>query len=186
MKVIVGLGNPGTEYDKTRHNMGFMCIDRIADVNNINIIEHKFKAIIGKGFIAGQKVILCKPLTFMNNSGESVREVLDYFKLSAADDLIVIYDDIDLDVGKMRIRERGSAGGHNGIKNIIAHTGTQDFKRIRVGVGAKPEGTDLVKHVLGHFNAEDTATLKEVFDKVADAATYMVTDDTATAMNKYN
>ncbi len=186
MYIIAGLGNPGREYDNTRHNIGFMCIDTIAEANNINVIERKHKALIGKGFIDGKKVILVKPQTYMNNSGESIRELIDYYKVDPEDELLVIYDDIDLDVGKLRIREKGSAGGHNGIKSIIAHAGTQNFKRIRVGVGAKPEGGDLVKHVLGHFEGEDKKLVDMARKNVSDATAVIVTDSITRAMNEYN
>lgn len=186
MYIIVGLGNPGKEYEETRHNMGFMCIDRIAADNQINVIEKKHKALIGKGFIDGQKVVLVKPQTYMNNSGESVREVMDFYKIDPTDELLIIYDDIDLPVGKLRIRERGSAGGHNGIKSIIAHAGTQDFKRIKVGVGAKPEGGDLVNHVLGHFSVEDRPVVSECIDDVVEAVGLIVTNQIGVAMNRYN
>ena len=140
MYVIAGLGNPGKQYDNTRHNIGFMTIDRLAEQENIDILEKKHKAVIGKGTIAGQKCILAKPQTFMNLSGESIRELVDYYKVDETAELIVISDDISLDVGQLRIRKKGSAGGHNGIKNIIDHLGTMDFPRIKVGVGEKPKG----------------------------------------------
>lgn len=186
MYAIVGLGNPTKEYENTRHNAGFMCIDTLADAHDIRIIEHKHKALVGKGYIDGQKVILVKPLTYMNNSGESVREVMDFYKLDPESELLIIYDDIDLDVGKLRIRPKGSAGGHNGIKSIIQHTGTQNFSRIRVGVGAKPEGGDLVNHVLGHFTGEDKKAIEEARKTVAEAARVIITDGVDKAMNKFN
>lgn len=186
MYAIVGLGNPTKEYENTRHNAGFMCIDTLAEAHDIRIIEHKHKALVGKGYIDGQKVILVKPLTYMNNSGESVREVMDFYKLDPESELLIIYDDIDLDVGKLRIRPKGSAGGHNGIKSIIQHTGTQNFSRIRVGVGAKPEGGDLVNHVLGHFAGEDKKAIEEARKTVAEAARVIITDGVDKAMNKFN
>jgi PTH1 family peptidyl-tRNA hydrolase len=138
MKIIAGLGNPTREYEGTRHNIGFSVIDRLADQYNIGMTEKKFKAVYGKGMIAGEKVVLLKPQTYMNLSGESILEAVNFYKCDPEEDLIVIYDDIDLDVGRLRIRGKGSAGGHNGVKNIIEHLGTQTFPRIRVGVGAKP------------------------------------------------
>ena len=186
MYIIAGLGNPTKEYENTRHNVGFMCIDTLAERYDIKINEHKHKALIGKGYIEGQKVILVKPLTYMNNSGESIREILDFYKLDAEEDLLIIYDDIDLDVGKLRIRAKGSAGGHNGIKSIIQHTGTAGFNRIRVGVGAKPEGGDLVNHVLGHFKGEDLEGINAARKKVTDATTVIITDGIDKAMNLYN
>ena len=134
MHLIVGLGNPTKQYEGTRHNVGFETIDRIAAENQIRVEEKKHKALYGSGYIEGEKVILAKPQTFMNLSGESVRELSDYYKIPA-ENIIVIYDDISLDVGQLRIREKGSAGGHNGIKNIILHLGTEVFPRIKVGVG---------------------------------------------------
>ena len=144
MFLIVGLGNPGREYNNTRHNIGFDAIDVIADKYNIEVSRIKFKGVYGEGIVNGEKVILLKPTTYMNLSGESVREVMDFYKLSE-EDILIIYDDVSLDVGRIRIREKGSAGGHNGIKSIIANIGTDVFSRIKVGVG-KPQG-DLVKHV---------------------------------------
>jgi PTH1 family peptidyl-tRNA hydrolase len=135
MYIIAGLGNPGREYDNTRHNIGFAAIDKIAAKEDISVMEKKHKAIIGKGYIEGQKVILAKPQTFMNLSGESVRELVDYYKVDEKTELIVISDDISLDVGQIRVRKKGSAGGHNGLKNIIAHLGHDTFMRIKVGVG---------------------------------------------------
>lgn len=186
MYVIVGLGNPTKEYENTRHNVGFMCLDSLASAHDIKIIEHKHKALIGKGYIEGQKVILAKPLTYMNNSGESVREIIDYYKVDSENELLIIYDDIDLDVGRLRIRSKGSAGGHNGIKSIINHLGTTNFNRIRVGVGAKPEGGDLVNHVLGHFSGDDKKEIEIARKTVADAVKEYLTDGIDSAMNKYN
>ena len=161
MYVIVGLGNPGREYENTRHNIGFRMVDAIADRYNIGVNEKKHRALIGKGVIDGQKVVLVKPQTYMNLSGESVRSVIDYYKVEETDELIVVYDDISLDVGKLRIRKKGSAGGHNGIKSIIAHLGHDTFQRIKMGVGDKPKGYDLADYVLGHFSAENNRMMKE-------------------------
>ena len=144
------------------------------------------KAIIGKGHIEGNKVILVKPQTFMNLSGESLREIVDYYKIDEESELIVIYDDISLVPGKLRIRKKGSAGGHNGIKSIIAQLGTQNFYRIKVGVGEKPKGWDLADYVLGHFNKEETVLMQEAFRSAADAVTTILTEDIDVAMNKYN
>ena len=155
MKLIVGLGNPGTKYAGTRHNVGFSVIVGLADKYNIELSEKKHKAIYGRGMIEGEKVILAMPQTFMNLSGESVRELVDYYKCDPSD-VIVAYDDIDLAVGKLRIREKGSAGGHNGIKSIIQHLGGQEFPRIKVGVGEKPVGYDLADYV--SHTAGDDAT----------------------------
>jgi peptidyl-tRNA hydrolase, PTH1 family len=138
MYIIAGLGNPGKEYENTRHNIGFDVIDRLAEEENIAVMESKHKALIGKGYVAGQKVILAKPQTFMNLSGESIREIVDYYKVDDTSELIVISDDISLDVGQIRIRKKGSAGGHNGLKNIIKMLGHDTFTRVRMGVGEKP------------------------------------------------
>lgn len=183
MFLIVGLGNPGREYDNTRHNIGFDAIDVIADKYNIEVSRIKFKGVYGEGFIGGEKVILLKPTTYMNLSGESIREVMNFYKLSC-EDLLVIYDDVSLDVGRLRIREKGSAGGHNGIKSIIANIGTDVFSRIKIGVG-KPQG-DLVKHVLGTFTKEDRQNLNKVLDVAAMAAEIIIKEDAKEAMNKYN
>ena len=186
MFIIAGLGNPTKEYEHTRHNVGFDTIDVIAEKYGIGMGEKKHKAIIGKGHMEGQKVILVKPQTFMNLSGESIREIVDYYKIDEESELIVIYDDISLAPGKLRIRKKGSAGGHNGIKNIIAHLGTQNFYRIKVGVGEKPKGWDLADYVLGHFNAEESKLMQEAFESAAEATATILTGDIDTAMNRYN
>ena len=185
MKLIVGLGNPGAKYAGTRHNAGFSVIDELAERHNIKVDTCKHKALIGKGVIHGEKVILAMPQTFMNLSGESVRAIMDFYKLTV-DDLIVVYDDIDLDVGKIRIREKGSAGGHNGMKNIILHSGSQDFVRVRVGVGKKPEHMDLADHVLSRFSREDLPFMRESCDKACDALEVILSDGAVAAMNRYN
>ena len=186
MFVIAGLGNPGKDYEKTRHNAGFCCIDVLASRYNINIRENEHKALVGKGYIEGQKVILVKPQTYMNNSGEAIREITDYYKVDPESELLILYDDISLDVGMLRIRDKGSAGGHNGIKSIISHLGTQNFLRIKIGVGDKVPQGDLVDHVLGHFNADDSKMMKETFEKGAEAAIMLLGGDLEKAMNIYN
>lgn len=186
MFAIIGLGNPEKKYENTRHNAGFMAIDMLAQAYHISVTEKKHKALCGVGYIEGVKVILVKPQTFMNLSGESVREVLDFYKLSPEDEMLVMYDDISLDLGNLRIRKKGSAGGHNGIKSIIAHTGTQNFARIKIGVGEKPEGWDLVDYVLGHFSQEEQVKLKEAMPDVMGAAVLMAQGETDKAMNEYN
>lgn len=167
MFLIVGLGNPGKQYEHTRHNVGFDCLDALAEKYNISICEKKHKALVGKGVIEGVKVVLAKPQTFMNLSGESVAELVNYYKLDPEEEMMVIFDDISLAPGNIRIRKKGSAGGHNGIKNIIAMTGTQNFMRIKVGVGEKPKGWDLADHVLGHFNKEDQAKVEDAIKAVS-------------------
>lgn len=183
MLLIVGLGNPGVQYENTRHNIGFKVIDNIAKEYNIEINRQKFKGVYGEGFINGEKVILLKPSTYMNLSGESIREVVDFYKLTN-EDVIVIYDDISLDVGRLRIREKGSAGGHNGIKSIIAHLGTDIFPRIKVGVGQP--NVDLVNYVLGKFSDKEMEVLSESIDASTKAVSEMIKDDVKTAMNKFN
>jgi len=186
MFAIVGLGNPGKKYENTRHNIGFVAIDALAEKYGIRIAEKKHKAICGSGYIEGVKVILVKPQTFMNLSGESVREVLDFYKLDPETELLVMYDDISLEPGNIRIRKKGSAGGHNGIKSIIAHAGTQNFVRIKIGVGEKPSGWDLADYVLGHFSEDDQTKLKEIMPDVISAATLIAQDETDKAMNNFN
>lgn len=186
MFVIVGLGNPGKKYENTRHNVGFMAIDALAEKYGISISEKKHKALCGSGVIEGMKVLLVKPQTYMNLSGESVAEVLNFYKLDPEEEMLVIYDDISLAPGNIRIRKKGSAGGHNGIKSIIAHAGTQGFMRIKIGVGEKPSGWDLADYVLGHFSEEDTVKLKEIMPDVIQAAVLMTQGDVQKAMNDYN
>lgn len=186
MYIIVGLGNPTKEYKNTRHNIGFDVIDFIAEQNQIAVLEHKFKALIGKGYIDGQKVILAKPQTYMNLSGESIRAMVDYYKIDAESELIVIYDDVSLAVGQLRIRKKGSAGGHNGIKSILSHLGMDTFLRIKVGVGEKPKGYDLADYVLGHFSQAERKTMDESCKNSADAIKYMLKGSTDEAMNLYN
>lgn len=186
MYIIVGLGNPGSKYENTRHNIGFDVIDKLADQENIGVLEKKHKAIIGKGVIAGQKCILAKPQTFMNLSGESVRELLDYYKADETEELIVVSDDISLDVGQLRIRKKGSAGGHNGLKNIIACMGHDTFIRVKMGVGEKPKGWDLADYVLGHFSKEERGIMEEAAGRAADAIRMILTEDADAAMNEFN
>ncbi len=186
MFIIAGLGNPGREYANTRHNAGFMVIDAIAEKAGISVSEKKHKAIIGKGVFAGEKVVLVKPQTYMNLSGESIREVTDYYKVDAESELIVISDDIDLDVGQLRIRPKGSAGGHNGLKNIIQHLGTENFIRVRVGVGAKQRGGDLVSHVLGSIDKDDMENYADALANAVDAIEVIMNEGTEPAMNKFN
>lgn len=186
MNIIVGLGNPTREYENTRHNIGFMAIDALAEKYNISVLDCKHKALIGKGIINGNKVVLVKPLTYMNLSGEAVRAVIDYYKADAESELIVIYDDVSLDVGQLRIRKKGSAGGHNGIKNIIAHLGHDVFMRIKIGVGEKPKGYDLADYVLGHFSKDELGVMKESLEKVDGAVNLMMAGEVDKAMNDYN
>lgn len=186
MFIIAGLGNPTKEYDNTRHNAGFQSVDALADQYGISITEKKHKALIGKGVIEGQKVILVKPQTYMNASGESLREVMDFYKVDPETEIIVIFDDISLEPGQLRIRTKGSAGGHNGIKSIISHLGTQNFSRVKVGVGEKPAQMDLAAWVLGHFGAEEQKIMAGAYKDAAAAAVMMMQGETEKAMNLYN
>lgn len=186
MYIIVGLGNPGRKYENTRHNAGFMSVETLADKCRIDIETKKFKALVGNGVCEGQKTVLVKPQTFMNLSGESVREIVDFYKIDPTQELIVIYDDVSLEPGQLRIRKKGSAGGHNGIKSIIQHLGTQEFLRIKVGVGEKPEGYDLADYVLGHFHGDEKITMINAFERAADAAKAILREGADSAMNEYN
>ena len=186
MYLIAGLGNPGREYENTRHNAGFASIDRLAEKNHISIDMKKFQALCGTGYIGGQKVLLLKPQTYMNLSGESLRAACDFFKIDPEQELIVIYDDISLAPGQLRIRAKGSAGGHNGIKSIISHLGTQVFLRVKVGVGEKPQGWDLADYVLGHFSKEEQQVMQESFDRAEDAAAALLSEEVQQVMNEYN
>ena len=183
MFLIVGLGNPGKEYAGTRHNIGFEAVDYIADKYNIELNRIKFKGIFGEGMINGKKVILLKPTTYMNLSGESIREVVNFYKISN-EDIIVIYDDISLEVGRLRIREKGSHGGHNGIKSIIANLSSDVFPRVKIGVGG-PKG-DLVSHVLGKFSNSEIEVLRESIMATSEAVSTILSRDTKEAMNKFN
>lgn len=186
MYIIVGLGNPGMQYQGTRHNAGFCVIDALAERNCIDVSVGKHKALVGKGVILGQKVILAKPQTYMNLSGESVRELVDYYKIDPEEELIVVYDDISLEPGQLRIREKGSAGGHNGIKNIIAQLSSNVFGRVKVGVGEKPPRMDLADYVLGHFSREEQPVMEESFENAARAVEVMLYEGAAAAMNLFN
>ena len=186
MFVIVGLGNPEKKYEGTRHNIGFVVIDALADKYNISIKDKKHKALCGTGVIEGVKVMLVKPLTYMNLSGDSVADVVSFYKLDPEEDMLVVYDDISLAPGNIRVRKKGSAGGHNGIKSIIARCGTQNFMRVKVGVGEKPEGWDLADHALGHFSDEDSRQVREAVDGAIGAIVMMSRGDVDQAMNNYN
>lgn len=185
MYLIVGLGNPTRKYEKTRHNIGFDVMDALAEKYDIEMNQKKEKAICGTGYMEGQKVLLAKPQTFMNLSGESVRAAADFYKIPP-DHIIVIYDDISLDVGHLRIRTKGSAGGHNGIKNIIAHLGTQEFPRIKIGVGGKPPRMDLADYVLSRFPAEERKIMETAFRDAAEAAGVLIAEGPDAAMNRFN
>lgn len=186
MFIIVGLGNPDRQYEGTRHNVGFDVIDAIAEKYNIAVDTKKHKALVGKGAIDGCKVILAKPQTYMNLSGESVGSLVDFYKVDPTSEVLIIYDDVSLDVGQLRIRKKGSAGGHNGIKSIIAHLGTSEFLRIKVGVGEKPKGYDLADYVLGKFSKEDREVMKEGYQDSVVAASLIARGEIEQAMNEFN
>ena len=186
MYIIVGLGNPERRYDGTRHNIGFSALTVLADTYGISMDIKKHKAVCGKGVIEGHKVLLAMPQTYMNLSGESVRELVDYYKIDPEEELIVIYDDINLAPGKLRIRPKGSAGGHNGIKSIIAHLGTEEFPRIRVGVGDKPKNYDLADWVLGHFPKEQLDDVRAGIDKAVKAVPVVLDRGIEEGMNEFN
>lgn len=186
MYIIVGLGNPDKKYMNTRHNIGFDVIDAIAEKNDIVVGEKKHKAVIGKGIVAGQKAVLVKPLTYMNLSGESVRSVIDFYKVDEKSELIVILDDVSLDMGQIRIRKRGSDGGHNGLKNIIMHLGHDEFIRVRMGVGEKPPRMDLADYVLGHFSAKEREVMNEGARTATLAIETIIAEGPDAAMNRYN
>ena len=185
MKLIVGLGNPEQRYAGTRHNVGFSAIINLSDHFGIPMDEKKHKAIMGRGVIEGEKVILAMPQTYMNLSGESVRAMADYYKCEPAD-IVVIYDDISLDVGKLRVRAKGSAGGHNGMKNIIQHLGTQEFPRIRVGIGEKPSRMDLADYVLSRFLPEEQPLIRDSVNRAREALVTLITQGIDAAMNAFN
>lgn len=185
MKLFVGLGNPGSKYEKTRHNAGFMAVDALSKEWNIDLSEDKkFKGFIGRGVVKGEKVILLKPTTYMNLSGESVRAVMDFYGVEI-EDLIVIYDDLDLPHGKIRIRLKGSAGGHNGIKSLIAHTKTQEFKRIKIGIDRHPK-IPVVDYVLGRFTEDELALVNQGIDSTVKACTLSLTESFNKVMTEYS
>lgn len=185
MYIIAGLGNPTDKYEKTRHNVGFDTVDILAKDLGVTMGKSIFKALVGKTRIGNEKVLLVKPLTFMNLSGNAIRALMHFYKVDATK-LIVIYDDVDLDVGRLRIRKKGSAGGHNGMKSIISQIGSEDFCRIRVGIGHRPEERDMISHVLGRFSAEDREQVEKAMERAAAAAKAVVEEGCDIAMNKYN
>ncbi|KWW52178.1 peptidyl-tRNA hydrolase [Bacillus cereus] len=185
MKLIVGLGNPGREYELTRHNIGFMAIDELAKRWNISLNEQKFKGVFGAGFVNGEKVILLKPLTYMNLSGESIRPLMDYYKIDV-EDFVVLYDDLDIPVGKLRLRMKGSAGGHNGVKSTISHLGTQEFQRIRMGIDRPKNGMKVVDYVLGRFTSEEISDVNHSIEKAADACEEWLNKPFLQIMNTFN
>ena len=186
MFIIAGLGNPTLQYEGTRHNAGFDVIDTLSGKYNISVDGRKNRALIGKGIIEGKKVILAKPQTYMNLSGESLGGLVDYYKVDEESEFLVVYDDISLDVGQLRIRKKGSAGGHNGMKNIISNLGTEVFPRIKVGVGEKPKKYDLADYVLSRFSKEERAIMEEGCQKAVEAVEMILRGEMEEAMNKFN
>ncbi|HZG79349.1 MAG TPA: aminoacyl-tRNA hydrolase [Brevibacillus sp.] len=185
MKVVIGLGNPGKKYEDTRHNAGFMAIDKISENWGIPVSSNKFRALIGEGRAQGEKVLLVKPQTYMNLSGESIAEILRFYKLTP-EDLVVIFDDLDLPTGQLRLREKGSAGGHNGIKSMIQHLGTQEFKRIKVGIGRPEPGRSVSDYVLQAFPSGERKEIDEAVSRAADAADMWVREPFLKVMNHFN
>lgn len=184
MFVIAGLGNPGKKYENTRHNMGFLVIDRLAEKNNINVNKIKHKALVGDGFISGRKSLLVKPQTYMNLSGEALSEVVNYYDVEL-ENLIVIYDDFDLEAGAIRIRKKGSAGSHNGMKSVISLLKSQDFPRIRIGIG-KSGGLDWKDFVIGRVGSSEKSIIEDAVDRAADAVMCILEKGIDKAMNEYN
>ena len=185
MYLIAGLGNPTREYAGTRHNIGYDTITRLCDDYRISLDIKKHKGLCGKGVIGGEKVLLVQPLTYMNLSGDCIKEAADYYKIDPAH-IIVIYDDISLPVGKLRVRAKGSAGGHNGMKSIIARLGTEEFARVRIGIGEKPAGWDLADYVLGRFKTDELPLMREAVGNAAKACELIIKDGIQTAMNRSN
>lgn len=187
MKWIAGLGNPGGKYEKTRHNVGFMAVDRMAEAWGIRWTANaRCRAMVGEGKTAsGEPIVLLKPQTFMNLSGESLRAYMNYYKLPV-EDLIVIYDDMDTEVGQLRLRYKGSAGGHNGIRSIIQHLGTQEFKRVRVGISRPPEGMEVVHYVLSDFAKGERRIIDQVLDMTCEAIDMAASESFDKVMAKFN
>ncbi|NLO38934.1 MAG: aminoacyl-tRNA hydrolase [Ruminiclostridium sp.] len=185
MFVLVGLGNFGREYERTRHNAGFEAIDYLAALYRIPLTREKFRSILGEGMIQGEKVLLVKPQTYMNNSGEAVRAIMDFYKLEP-NKLVVVFDDIDLEPGVIRIRTRGSAGTHNGMRSILYHLGTEEFPRIRIGIGKPDPRFDLADYVLGRLDQSEQKAMNEAVEKVAEAVGILLVSGIETAMGKFN
>jgi len=185
VKLFVGLGNPGSQYARTRHNIGFMGIDQFAEKHGFRSFQNKCKGLLAEGNVNGTKVYLLKPMTYMNLSGESVRAVMDFYKIDVKD-IIVLYDDLDTEYGKIRLRYQGSSGGHNGIKSLIQHTGTQIFDRIRIGISRPQPGRDIADYVLSTFSKDEVAAMPPILDRVVDAMEDALSNDFEKTMAKFN
>ncbi|WP_138160103.1 aminoacyl-tRNA hydrolase [Peptoniphilus catoniae] len=185
MYIIAGLGNPGDDYKYTRHNMGFLTIDKIAERLNIRVNKIKFKGLVGDGSYAGEKILLIKPQTYMNKSGESIRDVVNFYKIDPQN-LIVLVDDIDIDFAQVKIKRKGSAGTHNGLKSVIYQLISDDFPRVKIGVGKKHQGQDLANFVLSGFSKSEKVEIEEAIEKAADATLEIIERGVESAMNKYN
>ena len=186
MYIIAGLGNPGLKYAKTKHNMGFMAVDLLSDRYKIDLNKRMGQAYCGQGIIEGEKVLLVKPQTYMNLSGESIAALTHFYKTDVANELIIIYDDISLEPGNIRVRKKGSAGGHNGMKNIIKLLGTEEYIRVRIGIGGTPEQISLVDHVLHPFDKDQIPLVEDGIERAADAVVKIITSGPDQAMNEYN
>ena len=186
MYLIVGLGNPGEQYAKSRHNVGFESVKYLAKRHGLDFNTKQAKARIAIGNVAGQRVVLARPFTYMNNSGEAVGPLVRWYKIDPARELLVIYDDLDLPLGTLRLRASGSAGGQGGMKSIIAQLGTQDFPRLRVGIARPPEGWDTKDYVLGNWSRAELQELPEILTRVADAAELFISEGIVAAMNRFN
>ena len=184
MYIIAGLGNPGKEYTGTRHNIGYSTVDYLAEKHNVKLNKLKFNSVYGEININGEKVMFVKPVTYMNRSGIAIQEIINFYKIPV-ENLIVIYDDIDISVGSLRIRPNGSPGTHNGMKSIISHLGSSNFPRIRIGIGRNPD-MDLADYVLQRFNSSDVEKLGPIIEKAADAAIEIIESTVDLAMQKYN
>jgi PTH1 family peptidyl-tRNA hydrolase len=185
MRIIIGLGNPGKEYESTKHNVGFLAVDELAASLVMDVRKNKFQSLYGETVVKGEKIVLVKPMTYMNLSGQSVRQVLDWYK-PAQEEWAVVYDDLDLPLGSIRMRVKGSAGGHNGIKSIISHVGTSEFLRVKMGIGRPPVGVTVVDYVLSSFRKEDQPALRHMIEASTAALRTYVETDFQTAMNRHN
>lgn len=185
MKLVLGLGNPGRQYERTRHNMGFLVVDRFASANQISVKRKKYKSLLGDWQLDRERVLVVKPQTYMNRSGDAVRDLFRYLQVGVPD-LVVIHDDLDLPFGRIRIRCRGSAGGHRGVLSILEALGEEGFFRVRVGIGRPPAGVDPTDYVLQHFPREEAMKLGEVVSRGADAVQYLLEEGSQRAMEKFN